>query len=138
MAQAKCTKCGGQGQSSAWQFTGSVCFRCGGTGIDPKLTVEQAKKKFEIDEQRKAEMIEQQRITSEANKKKRAEDKLQYEKDFKEARKVWATKPHPNEYFAGKGKTLDDYYQYFIEQDRLNGKNQFKITHAVWHTLNNN
>lgn len=30
----KCFKCGGEGGSPAWNFTGWTCFRCGGTGYE--------------------------------------------------------------------------------------------------------
>lgn len=33
----KCSRCGGAGGSDAWKFTGWTCYRCGGTGEDPKL-----------------------------------------------------------------------------------------------------
>jgi hypothetical protein len=31
-ADGKCTRCGGQGHSDNWIATGSVCFKCNGTG----------------------------------------------------------------------------------------------------------
>lgn len=32
----KCTRCGGAGRSDNWIATGSVCFKCDGTGKDVK------------------------------------------------------------------------------------------------------
>lgn len=31
----RCKRCGGQGSSSAWVYTGSTCYECGGSGIKP-------------------------------------------------------------------------------------------------------
>jgi len=31
-ADGKCTRCGGEGRSDNWIATGSVCFKCDGTG----------------------------------------------------------------------------------------------------------
>lgn len=33
VGQVKCDRCGGQGGSDAWRFTGWTCYKCGGTGV---------------------------------------------------------------------------------------------------------
>ena len=35
-ADGKCTRCGGAGRSDNWIATGSVCFKCDGTGKQVK------------------------------------------------------------------------------------------------------
>jgi hypothetical protein len=35
-AEGKCTRCGGAGRSDNWIATGSVCFKCDGTGKSVK------------------------------------------------------------------------------------------------------
>lgn len=34
-----CTRCGGQGGSEAWKFTGFTCYKCGGSGLQGKPEV---------------------------------------------------------------------------------------------------
>lgn len=35
----RCRRCGGEGGSSAWNYTGWTCYRCHGTGYDPSPRV---------------------------------------------------------------------------------------------------
>ena len=32
-----CDRCDGHGRSKAWQYTGSICYKCGGSGKIPVL-----------------------------------------------------------------------------------------------------
>lgn len=60
---------------------------------------------------------------------KRAEE---YEQAYAKATKILAHQPHPNAYFASKGKTKLDYLKYFEEQ---NGKNSSRVKSIVYEAL---
>jgi len=63
-----CRKCGGQGGSESWRYTGYTCYRCGGSGLDPKpeiykeYTPEYAEKLAE-QRQKRAEKKYQEQLT---------------------------------------------------------------------------
>lgn len=69
---APCWRCGGAGQSDAWNQTGRVCYRCNGTGIDPKHSIE-ATKKHQVNEQKKQAQLELNALKAKIKEKERQE-----------------------------------------------------------------
>ena len=58
--EVKCDRCGGQGGSEAWKYTGMTCYKCGGTGKMIQRTLEYTPEhEAELEAQRKAKAEKQ-------------------------------------------------------------------------------
>lgn len=62
----------------------------------------------------------------------RAKREKEYESAYTKAVKILSTQPHPNSYFASKGKTKLDYLKYFEEQ---NGKYHSRVQSIIYETV---
>lgn len=58
-----CERCGGQGGSDAWIYTGWTCYKCGGTGIGPEIISKEYTPEYEAKLQaRRAKRAEAKRL----------------------------------------------------------------------------
>lgn len=99
-----CDRCGGAGRADKWQFTGSICYKCGGTGTQPatwkeytpeyeaKLEERRAKRKAKWLEEHKEELETQAKEADERRQREEAERKAREEAERLEQERIEAQK----------------------------------------------
>lgn len=85
-----CQRCGGQGGSDAWAYTGWTCYACGGSGIGPAIISKEYTPEYEAKlaarrAARQAKKDEEARAKSEETNKEFFE-----RQGFNEEGKIWA------------------------------------------------
>lgn len=88
-----CRRCGGEGGRDAWSYTGYICYRCRGSGIDPspqiikvytpeyeeKLKQNAIKRQEKWNEEHKEEIEAQRKYYEELARKKEEEERQRLE-----------------------------------------------------------
>lgn len=97
---------------------GSSCIaKLGDKGLEKVVSEKLRQHRYEVRRQRELAKWEAERPAREAleNERKEKETALVNERKalFAQMRPVLASTPHPNAYFASKGKTMIDYLNYF-------------------------